>query len=394
MKHIEYTRDGSKINLSFLGRIDSGNVPEIESMISEILDQGIPESIVIDLDKLDYISSAGLRVILKLKKKVADIVLINASPEVYDIFEMTGFSQMMDIRKAYRVISTKGCEKIGSGANGDVYRIDRDTIVKVYKDSDALPMIHRERELARIAFIKGVPTAIPYDVVQIEEGGYGSVFELLNAISYIDLLTGGQKTVDEVAAMSMDLLKIIQSTTVDPGTMPSMKERSLEWAYNCKDHLPEDIWKKLHKMIEDIPEDNHMLHGDFHLKNIMLQNGESLLIDMETLCHGNPVYEFANMYFTYIAFDELNPANTLVFLGIPSETTTALWEKSLRLYLEGADEDTIQAARIKSQILGYTHLINHFYEKGELETERGKKITENCRRHLIELVPRTETLAF
>ena len=78
MKHIEYTRDGSKINLSFLGRIDSGNVPEIESMISEILDQGIPESIVIDLDKLDYISSAGLRVILKLKKKVADIVLINA----------------------------------------------------------------------------------------------------------------------------------------------------------------------------------------------------------------------------------------------------------------------------------------------------------------------------
>ena len=103
MKHIEYTRDGSKINLSFLGRIDSGNVPEIESMISEILDQGIPESIVIDLDKLDYISSAGLRVILKLKKKVADIVLINASPEVYDIFEMTGFSQMMDISDDPRI---------------------------------------------------------------------------------------------------------------------------------------------------------------------------------------------------------------------------------------------------------------------------------------------------
>ena len=73
---------------------------------------------------------------------------------------------------------------IGEGANGKVYRVDRDTIVKVYRKPDAIQEIQRERELARTAFVAGVPTAIPYDVVRIREGGYGSVFELLDATSF------------------------------------------------------------------------------------------------------------------------------------------------------------------------------------------------------------------
>ena len=64
--------------------------------------------------------------------------------------------------------------------------IDPDTIVKVYLNPDALPEIHRERELARLAFVAGVPTAIPYDVVRIEGGGYGSVFEL---VGFTDVIT-------------------------------------------------------------------------------------------------------------------------------------------------------------------------------------------------------------
>ena len=52
---------------------------------------------------------------------------------------------------------------LGEGANGKVYRYDSDTIVKVYKDSVSLEDIKRERELARTAFILGIPTAIPYD---------------------------------------------------------------------------------------------------------------------------------------------------------------------------------------------------------------------------------------
>ena len=124
-------------------------------------------------------------------------MLVNVHQELYNILDMTGFTEMMDVHKAYRVLSVENCEVIGQGANGKVYRIDPDTIVKVYLNPDALPEIHRERELARLAFVAGVPTAIPYDVVRIQGGGYGSVFELLNATSFAKLLIRGEKTTDE-----------------------------------------------------------------------------------------------------------------------------------------------------------------------------------------------------
>ena len=108
------------------------------------------ESVVLDCDGLEYTTSAGLRVILRMKHAVDDTVLVNVHPELYSILDMTGFTDMMEVKKAYRVISVEGCEVIGQGANGKVYRIDPDTIVKVYLNPDALPEIHRERGLAEL----------------------------------------------------------------------------------------------------------------------------------------------------------------------------------------------------------------------------------------------------
>lgn len=50
--------------------------------------------------------------------------------------------------------------------------------------------------------------------------------------------------------------------------------------------MPKDRFEKLISLISAVPEDIHLMHGDYHVKNVMLQNGESLLIDMDTLCIG------------------------------------------------------------------------------------------------------------
>ena len=205
MEYTSYKLDGNTMTIALKGHIDSANAPEVEREIGEALDREVPEQLILDAQELEYISSAGLRIILRLRKEMKTLKIINVAPEVYEIFDMTGFTEMVDISKAYRVISVDGCEVIGQGANGMVYRIDPDTIVKVYRNPDSLPEIHRERELARAAFILGIPTAIPYDVVRVGEG-YGSVFELLNATSFAKLMIRGEKTIDEVAAMSVDLL--------------------------------------------------------------------------------------------------------------------------------------------------------------------------------------------
>ena len=388
----QFSADGLVIFLS--GRVDSGNAAETESAIRAEMDAHPCKRLVLDFSALDYISSAGLRVILRCKKAIRDTSLVNVSSDVYEILDMTGFTEMMDVQKAYRVISVEGCEVIGAGANGKVYRIDRDTIVKVYNNADALPEIQRERELARTAFVLGVPTAIPYDVVRIEGGAYGSVFELLNAESFAALLIKGEKSLPEVAKMSVDLLKLIHGTVVKPDSMPDMRAVALDWADFLKDYLPAEQYEKLHALIAAVPEDLHMMHGDYHIKNVMLQNGEVLLIDMDTLCHGHPIFELASMYNAYVGYSELNHDNVLRFLGISYETASAFWRESLRLYLDTEDEARLNEVEEKAMIVGYTRIMRRRIRRRGFESEEGRREIENCRRHLEELLPKVDSLLF
>ena len=394
MSEVTCKIENGTIIFTLKGFIDSANSSEVEKSIREILEEHPSESIVVDLDQLEYTTSAGLRVILRLKQDVDDTKIINAHPEVYNILDMTGFTDLMEVERAYRVFSVAGCEVIGQGANGKVYRIDRDTIVKVYLNPDALPEIHRERELARTAFVVGVPTAIPYDVVRIEGGGYGSVFELLNAMSFAKLLIRREKTVDEVARMSVKLLKLIHSKTVKPGSMPDMREVALNWAGFLKDYLPEDQFKKLYALVEAVPQDMHMMHGDYHIKNIMLQNGEVLLIDMDTLCHGYPVFELASMYNAYCGYSATDHSIVESFLGIDYETACEFWKKSLQLYLETEDEERFKEVEDKAKIIGYTRIMRREIRRNGLNTEGGRAVIENCRKVLGELLPKVDTLLF
>ena len=393
MGNINFKKEGNQVTVALIGHIDSANAGDVEKEIRDILDAEKPSDLVLDADQLNYISSAGLRIILRLRKEYADLKIINVSSDVYEIFDMTGFTEMMDISKAYRVLSVDGCEVIGQGANGKVYRIDPDTVVKVYFNPDALPEIHRERELARAAFILGIPTAIPYDVVRVGEG-YGSVFELLNAKSFAKLLINKEKPLEEVAAMSVDLLKQIHSTKIKPGTMPDMKAVALDWADFLKEYLPEDKWAKLHKLVADVPEDMHMMHGDYHIKNVMLQNGEVLLIDMDTLCHGHPVFELASVYNAYQGYSDVDHQVVQDFIGLPYETARKFWKETLRLYLDGADEETMRSVEEKAMLIGYTRIMRRRIRRNGFDTEEGRIEIENAKKHILELVDKLDTLTF
>ena len=386
--------EDGRLIISLAGEINTFNASQVEEQIQKIREEHPCDSIEIDCDQLKYASSAGLRVFLRLMQAVNETVFTNVHSELYEILDMTGFTEMTKVRKAYRVISVEGCEAIGQGANGKVYRTDLETIVKVYLNPDALSEIHRERELARLAFVAGVPTAIPYDVVRIEGGGYGSVFELLNAKSFAKLIIGGEKTPDEVAEMSIRLLKLIHSKEVRSEILPDMKAVALNWAHFLKDYLPEDRFEKLISLISAVPEDIHLMHGDYHVKNVMLQNGESLLIDMDTLCSGNPIFELASMYNAYVGFGLVDPEKTEAFLGMSADICAAFWRKSLALYLDTNDEQWIDEVEAKAKIIGLTRLMRREIRRDGLSREDGRRMIEACRDNLVELLPGVDTLVF
>lgn len=379
--------------ISLTGRVDSSNASEVEKEIFALLPAKAHSGVVVDMDGLEYISSAGLRVILHLRKDEPTLKIVNASSEVYEILDMTGFTEMIPVEKAYRRISVEGSEVIGQGANGKVYRIDPDTIVKEYFNADALPDIQRERELARRAFVLGVPTAIPYDVVRVGDG-YGSMFELLNAKPLAQLIREEPENLDRYVEMNVDLLKKIHSTVVRPEDMPDMRDVAIGWAEFMLDYLPADKGAKLVELMKAVPVDHHMMHGDYHVKNVMLQNGEALLIDMDTLCQGHPVFELGSMYNAYVGFTEHENNKFNNFLGIPEKTAKAIWKQSLALYLGTDDAEKVADVERKAMLVGYTRLARRLIRRHGLENDHDRKLIETYIGHICELLDVVDQLVF
>ena len=381
------------MKIELKGRIDSNNAAAVEKEIFDKLASYDGSTVEIDVSDLEYISSAGLRVILRVRKTYPDMKITNANTEIYDILDMTGFTEMMPVEKAYRVVSVEGCEEIGRGANGTIYRIDSDNVVKVYNNADALEDIKHEREVAKLALILGIPTAISYDVVKVGDS-YGSVFELLNARSFSKILAKEPEKMDWCVKEYVDMLKKIHGTLVPAGKLPDMKETVVSWARFMKDYLPKEAADKLLSMVEAVPHDDHMIHGDYHTKNVELQNDEVLLIDMDTLAVGHPIFELASMYNAFVGYSEMDPGIILKFQGFSAETGSAFWKKSLAAYLETNCETKLREVEDKARIIGYTRMIRRSIRRGRLECEEGRAEVEHWKAELLELLDRTEALTF
>ena len=194
------------------GKIDSTNAAAFEEEIMEALPKEL------DASKLEYISSAGLRVLLRLKKTVGDVTVVNASSEVYEIFDVTGFTSILDVKKALREITVEGCEKIGEGGNGTVYRLDEDTIVKVYKSNVGIEEIDRERDYARTAFMNGIPSVIAYDMVKVGES-VGVVFEMLKSDTLGHAMNNNPERIPEYTEQYVALAKTLHSTELPDGSI-------------------------------------------------------------------------------------------------------------------------------------------------------------------------------
>ena len=383
--------DKDILYIALEGRIDASNSGEAEEKIFAIKNANPDKHIVIDADKLEYLSSAGLRVILKLRKEAPKLAIINVASAVYEILDMTGFTEMVTVEKAFPQMSVEGCEFIAKGANGAVYRYDNETIIKTYFAKDALPEIKQERENARRAFVLGINTAIPYGIVRVGDG-YGTITELLNAVSVTKLIRNNPDDLSEAVKYYVDMLKSIHAIKAEDGEVVDMKDIALDWANFVANHIPEQQGKKLISLVEAVPKQNNLLHGDYHTNNIMVQNGEPLLIDMDTLCMGHPVFELGSMFNAFVGYSELDHQNMVDFFGYTFETAGKFWDMALKMYLGTEDESVCQSVAEKAMIIGYTRMLRRAVRRPN-EPDSPAKI-ERCKEMLAVLLNKVDTLVF
>ena len=95
---IEIKRNANQTTIDLVGRLDTLTAPALEKTIAESI--GSDENLVLDFKRIEYISSAGLRVLLGAQKRLqksGSMKLVNVSEDVMEVFEMTGFADILTI---------------------------------------------------------------------------------------------------------------------------------------------------------------------------------------------------------------------------------------------------------------------------------------------------------
>ena len=361
MKH---TLSDDVLTLYPIGSISSATAGALENDIFSIIADKAFKQLVLDLSDVDYVSSAGLRVMLKLIQKYRNFKVIGVSLEVYDVFEMTGFTQLMQVEKRLVCVDVSNAKLIGEGYFSQVYRIDKDTIIKVFRRNTNIEDVRRELNLAKQAFVLGIPTAISFDVVKVGER-FGVRFEMLDCASLRDVFRDQPNRYDEMIHKYAALLKTINTTESTDETLPDAKEEWLKKLEVIRQYLSEEEHDKLLHLADTIQDCKTFVHGDCHFKNIMVQGEELLLIDMDTLSKGNPIFELAAIYAPYVAFEESEPGNSQRFFNLPASFIQPMFRDVLDIYFGKHDD----AAFKKIGLVSYVHMVwwNDMNEKDNLK---------------------------
>lgn len=330
--------------VSVIEKVDSGNSSEFEKELLKTAEENKGKRLILDCSELTYISSAGLRVLLKIKKLLSEPELENVSKDVYKILSVTGFTQILTVKRKLSGISIENAELLGAGANGRVYRLDPERIVKVYNSVSNPPeKIRREQESARQAFVHGIPSAIPFDIVRVGDEP-GMIYELINARTLGSIVHSEPQKLEKYALEMSALLRKLHSTEMENGTMPDARLTLRLWAdiasksgyYNDAD------MQKVYELIDSIPARNTFIHGDFHPGNIMVSDGELILIDMGDASVGHPVIDLLGAYQLMSLTPKKNAGAAMRYLGMIAEESVRMWDIFIRDYFGTEDNEKIK----------------------------------------------------
>ena len=223
--------NGNKVVICMVGSLDTLTSAEtntiINTQLSTLTCDPSDIELICDASRLEYISSSGLRILLSLAKRYKNFRIIEVRSQVYEVLETTRFTEIMKIERSLRRLSIEGCRLIGIGGVGKVYRLNGDTIIKVFREGTTMEEVQKEIVLSKESFVLGMPTAISFDIVKVtpsSEGKpecYGLVYELLKAQTLSTYVKNHPEELDACARKYADLfLQLHQIEVPEGGNVP------------------------------------------------------------------------------------------------------------------------------------------------------------------------------
>lgn len=330
-------QSAGKLTLKISGRLDAAAA----SVLQQALEFEGASALAIDLAGCDFVSSAGIRAILqacqKMKGAGGQFEVRNVQPRVREIFELTGLTDMVEIRSR-RELRLEELELFSTGVCGECYRLDQDTVVKLYREGVEPKIAEQEKQLAKAAFIMGIPTAISYDVVSCGPRT-GVVFELIDADVFSRVISDNPGNLDHYAALLAETANKLHTTTGDRKLLPDRKEKVRESFQEIAPVLTAEESNFLHRKLDDVPDSSTCVHFDLHSGNTMLgPDGELVVIDMGDLSIGSPFFDLGVIYMIY-GVPEMGLSERAA--RVPRDLGLAFWQKFESQYFRryGTEQD-------------------------------------------------------
>ncbi len=380
------------LTVKVTGKIDSYSAPNVQDELLTLVNAKNPEKIVLDCKGLEYIASAGLRVFLKIGK-MAELLIINASREVYEVLELTGFTGMFDTKRVMRELSLDGCKIIGRGFSSEVYRYDRETVVKLFGERVTLERIYKETASAKKSFVAGISTAIPYDVVRCGNS-YGTVFELIDADTLSRNFMDHPERFDEFMEKYNKLLKHFHSTPAIKGTFPDIVDKYYEWATGLKKYMSDDEIKAIYRLIDAVPKRQTLVHVDCHSGNIMVQDGTLIFVDMADVSIGHPLFDIGAEYYHYMIMRTTSLGAKVVFGVEPedSELPVKIWHDLVRRYFSNCKSEQFDDINKMLKYFGCLRCLIMVAKHAHIEYDAAMELINRQRKDLMPYIDEAVSL--
>lgn len=226
-----------------------------------------------------------------------------------------------------REVSIEGLKRISASQNGDVYRLNDEQILKVYNPwSISIEKIRREKESAKRAFIRGIPTAISFDIVTVGDR-YGLIYELINAKTMGEAVKDGPRKLEDYAVRMAKLLKELHTMKFEGGELQDARLSLHRWAdiVELCGYYPIETIDGMREIIDSIPPRETFIHGDYHPGNIMMANDEITLIGMGDAAVGHPMIDLLATYQIMMIISD-QPEGAERNMGITGDQAKRMWD--------------------------------------------------------------------